>query len=48
MEENEFKFPDEGGTEVKITAEGDDVEIDIVDDTPESDRGRKQIGRAHV
>lgn len=45
MDDNEFKFPDEGGTEVKITAEGDDVEIDIVDDTPESDRGRKPLER---
>jgi hypothetical protein len=45
MEETEFKFPDEDGTEVKVTAKGGDVEIDIIDDTPEQDRGRKPLER---
>jgi hypothetical protein len=36
----EFKFPDEIETEDKleITIEGDDIEVEIVDDTPKEDR----------
>jgi hypothetical protein len=44
--ENEYKFPDEiDEPKVKIEAESDDFEIEIVDDTPPADRGRKPLDR---
>jgi hypothetical protein len=51
MATGEFKFPDEieGQTDkeqdIEISVQNDDVEIDIVDDTPERDRGRKPLDR---
>jgi hypothetical protein len=56
--DDEFEFPDEKeitpvGTEtdevkVEIEAEGDNVEIDIVDDTPAQDRDRKPLPKEMV
>jgi hypothetical protein len=43
-----FKFPDElddDDKDVEVTVSGDDVEVEIVDDTPEKDRGRKPLDR---
>jgi len=44
---DKFKFPDEqeDKIEVDVLSKDDDVEIDIVDDTPERDRGRKPLDR---
>jgi hypothetical protein len=45
---SEFKFPDELEDEAKsqvTVSTDDDVEIEIVDDTPEKDRGRKPLDR---
>lgn len=40
MEKEEFKFPDEKGEETKIEVATEDDEVEVVDDTPEEDRGR--------
>lgn len=43
-----FKFPDEiddNDKDVEVTVSGDEVEVEIVDDTPEKDRGRKPLDR---
>jgi hypothetical protein len=41
---SEFKFPDEVAVDTS-TATPDEVEIEIVDDTPEKDRGRKPLDK---
>ena len=44
-----YKFPDElddKNVELEVSTEGEaDVEVEIVDDTPEKDRGRKPLDR---
>ena len=45
MAGEQFKFPDEV-EEVKVEVTGDDdFEVEVVDDTPEQDRGRKPLER---
>ena len=41
----EFKFPDELEEAKKEVENNDDFEIELVDDTPEQDRGRKPLDR---
>jgi hypothetical protein len=41
----QYQFPDEINKEVDVTAENPEVEVEIIDDTPEQDRGRVPLNR---
>ena len=51
VDREEFKFPDEVETEEKVQEtqqDSDDIEVEIEDDTPEEDRGKKPLPKEIV
>lgn len=48
LDNDEFKFPDELGEEIKIDIEDDEISIEIEDDTPKEDRNRAPLPKEMV
>lgn len=45
MDQEQFKFPDEKGDEEVKKVEGEETEIEVIDDTPPDDQNRKPLGK---
>lgn len=48
LDEQEFKFPDEQETDVKVEVKEDEIAIEVEDDTPPEDRDRKPLPKEMV